>query len=85
MLKEKLQEEKTKPVWKDRMGAVGVAVWQNQGENGTFYNVTFGRLYKKEDQWHESESFGREDLSLVAKLASRAQDWIYDNSKDKKE
>ena len=78
-------EETTKPVWKDRLGAVGVAVWANKGKEGTFYNATFGRLYKDaSDRWQESDSFGKDDLALVAKLASRAQDWIYAQTQESK-
>ena len=44
---------------------------------GPRYNVTVSRLYKGDDhQWGTSESFGRDDLLLLAKVADLAHTWI---------
>ena len=52
-------------------------VWANDTESGTRYNVTVSRLYKdQEQQWCTSESFGRDDLLLLAKVADLAHSWI---------
>ena len=47
------------------------------------HNVTFSRLYKPEgEQWHNSTSFGRDDLLLLAKLADRVHSWIYEHTQE---
>jgi hypothetical protein len=43
--------------------------------------VTFSRLYKVGNQWKRSDSFGRDDLPLLAKVADRARTWIYEHGK----
>jgi hypothetical protein len=61
-----------------RIGAVKAAIWRNEVEKGPRYNVTFQRLYKDGDQWKSSESFGRDDLLLLAKVADQAHTHILD-------
>ena len=62
------------------MGAIKAAIWRNETANGARYNVTFSRLYKEreEEQWKSTDSFGRDDLLLVAKVADAAHTWIMD-------
>jgi hypothetical protein len=69
-----------KPVKEFRMGPVKVLVWANETTNGVRHNVTVSRLYKDEDEWKETQSFGRDDLMLLAKLADQAHTWIYEQS-----
>ena len=69
-----------KPVHEIRMGAVKAAVWENQTEAGIRHNVSIQRLYKDGDDWKTTESFGRDDLPLVAKVADQAHTWIFANS-----
>ena len=66
-----------KPCHEVRMGRIKAAIWEDEGQNGTRYNVTLGRLYKDGDQWKDSTSFGRDDLLVVAKVAEAACSWIY--------
>lgn len=68
---------KSKPVHEVRLGRIKAAIWANEGENGTRYNVTFSRIYKDGDTWKDSTSFGRDDLPLVAKVADLAHTWIF--------
>ena len=70
-----------KPVHEIRLGAVKAAIWANNSQSGTWHSVSFGRLYKEGDEWKTSESFGREDLPLVEKVADSAHRWIYANGK----
>jgi hypothetical protein len=71
-----------KPVHEIRLGAVKAAVWANNSASGTWHSVSFGRLYKADDgAWKTSDSFGRDDLPLVEKVADLAHRWIYTNSK----
>lgn len=67
---------KSKPAHQIRLGAIKAAVWKNNTEVGVRYNVTFTRLYKQGEQWASTESFGRDDLLLLAKVADQTHSWI---------
>jgi peroxiredoxin Q/BCP len=69
-----------KPVYEARLGRVKAAVWANHGESGVWYSVVFSRIYKEGDAWKRSESFSRDDLPLVGKLADRVHTWIYEQT-----
>ena len=56
-----------KPIHEIRIGAIKAAIWENGAVNGTRYNVTLSRLYKDGDNWKRTESFGRDDLLVLAK------------------
>ena len=49
------------------MGRINAAIWGNTGSNGAFHTVTVTRSYKDGDVWKQSDSFGRDDLPLVAR------------------
>lgn len=68
----------SKPAQELRFGRIKAAIWQNESENGSRFNVTFTRLYRDGEGWKNSESFGRDDLPLLAKLADQAHSWIYE-------
>lgn len=73
----------TKPVGEVRIGAIKAAIWKNvvdMGNNGRpMYSVTFQRLYRDADNaWKSAESFGRDDLLVLAKVAERAFDRIHE-------
>jgi hypothetical protein len=68
---------KTKPIHEIRLGRIRAAIWANESENGTRYNVTVSRLYKDDDGWKDSSSFGRDDLPLLMKVADLAHLWIF--------
>ncbi len=70
-------KNKPKPIHEVRLGCIKAAVWKNETEAGVRYNVTFSRLYKDGDQWGSTESFGRDDLLLLAKVADQAHSWIH--------
>ena len=61
-----------KPVDEIRIGRVKATVWKNGTEDQPRYNVTFSRLYKIDDQWMSTHSFGRNDLLVLAKVADLA-------------
>jgi hypothetical protein len=73
------RERPNRPVRVIRIGRIRAAIWVNQTDNGPVYNTTFERLYKPdgEDQWKSSESFGTNDLLLLAKVADMAHTWIH--------
>ena len=70
--------EKTKPVAQVRLGTICASIWRNDTENGSFYNVSFQKLYKDDDGWKYSESFHRDDLLVVAKVADLAHSRIHE-------
>lgn len=71
---------KQQPVHEIRVGSIKATIWQNDTPNGTRHNVQIGRLYKDEDEWKQTTSFGREDLLLVAKVCDLAHTWAYENA-----
>ena len=82
------EKSKVKPVHEIKLGRLVAAIWRNEidSENGGTvirHNVTFSRLYKPEgEQWHNSASFGRDDLLLLGKLADQVHSWIYDQTQE---
>jgi hypothetical protein len=67
------------PVKTLRLGRIKAAIWENETDKQKFYNVTFARAYVDEAKnWHDSDSFGRDDLLLVAKLADQAHTFIFE-------
>ena len=72
--------EKQTPVHDVRIGSIKAAIWENPSENGVRHNVTFERLYKSDDEWKQTQSFGRDDLLVLAKVADQAHTWIVQNS-----
>ena len=70
-----------KPVHEIRLGRIRAAIWENQTDNGSRYNVTISRLYKDGDQWKDSTSYGRDDLLLLAKVADKVHTWIFEQRK----
>lgn len=74
--------EKTRPIHEIRLGRIKAAVWENETDTGKRHNVTFQRIYKDGDEWKQSESFGRDDLPLLMKVADMAHTWIYEQAQD---
>jgi len=79
-----MQTQKQKPIHEVRLGLIKAAVWKNETESGVHYNVTFSRIYKPkdEDNWKSTDSFGRDDLLLVGKVADQTHTWICSQSQD---
>lgn len=66
------------PVETLRLGRIKATIWENEADNRKFYNVTFARTYVDQDKkYHDADSFGRDDLPLVAKLADQAHTVIF--------
>jgi hypothetical protein len=75
-----MAKAKQQPVHEIRLGAIKAAIWENQTTAGTRHNVTVCRVYKDGDEWKQTESFGRDDLPLLAKVLDRAHSWIFDEA-----
>jgi len=60
-----------------RIGRIKATIWENGAEQRTFYNVTFSRTYMDEQKkFHDSDSFGRDDLLVLGKLADQAHTFV---------
>ena len=67
-----------KPISEVRIGRVKATIWPNGTEGRTRHNVTFSRLYKNGEEWKSTQSFGRNDLLLLAKVADLAHSRIFE-------
>ena len=67
-----------KPVAEVRIGRVKAAIWSNEAEGRMRHNGTFSRLYKDGDEWKRTQSFGRNDLLVLAKVADQAHSRIFE-------
>ena len=76
---------KDKPAHEVRLGAIKAAIWKNDTQNGVRYNATFSRLYRDEDEWKSTDSFGRDDLLVLAKVADQAHSWIHEQVREEPE
>lgn len=74
--------EKNRPVHEIRLGRIKAAIWENETPSGSRHNVTVSRLYKDEEGWKDSTSFGRDDLPLVVKVADQAHSWIFSHASE---
>jgi len=85
MKRETSNKTNQQPVHKIRHGAVSASIWQQEGDKGPLFNVTFQRSYKDgEDTWKNSNNFGRRDLLVVSLIAARAFEWISGQSRQRK-
>ena len=80
-----MTKTKEKPVNEVRFGAIKAAIWKNDTTGGVRYNVTFSRLYKDkdDDQWKSTDSFGRDDLLVLGKVADAAHTWIHQQAQER--
>ena len=75
---------KPKPAHEVRLGSVKAAIWKNDTDNGVRYNTTFSRLYKDGEEWKNTDSFGRDDLLVLAKVSDHAHSWIHEQNLEEK-
>lgn len=73
----KRSADKARPVHEVRLGRIKAAIWENETQTGVRHNVTLQRIYRDGEQWKTSDSFGRDDLPLVAKVVDLAHSWIF--------
>lgn len=65
------------PVAKLGIAPITSSIWANTSKEGeVWYTVTFQRYYRKDDGWKYTDSFSRDDLLTLAKLANQAHDAI---------
>ena len=81
------KSEKDRPVHEYRLGRVVGTVWYNENESGRgWHNVQIVRIYRDEQEhWQKSQSFGRDDLPLVMKVANELHTWIHQTWQEKED
>jgi hypothetical protein len=62
------------PVARISSGLLSVSIWEQDGSNGVFYNVTAQRAFKRDEKsdWEHSDSFSRDDAPVIASLLFQA-------------
>ena len=63
---------KNTPAKELRVGSSKAAVWENEPDGRSFFSITVARLYRTNDGWRSTASFGLNDLPHLALLADRA-------------
>ncbi len=74
-----------RPAHEVRFGFIKAAIWKNPTDKGVRFNVTFSRSYKDGDEWKSTDSFGRDDLLVLAKAANEAHSWIFAQPREEQE
>ena len=65
------------PIDTIRDGSVKASIWRNEGQNGPFYSVTYGRTYTGEnDKPKDAHDFSGGDILKQQRLAGKAYDRI---------
>lgn len=69
--------EKRKPIHTLRIGPVKAAIWENETKSGGIrYSTSISRIYRVGDKWRDTNSFGRDELPLLAKLLNDVDAWL---------
>jgi hypothetical protein len=84
---EAAQFAKKRPVDEVKHGNVKIAIWPNEGANGTFYTASSPTIRYKDDkgEYKDGSSFGRHDLLDLAEAAREAAMKIRDRQRTKAE
>ena len=69
-----MSDTHNKPAGRVYAHPIQAAIWRNEGrEKEAFYSTTFERRYRDKDgNWKSTNSFGADDLLLLAKVADLA-------------
>ncbi len=86
-MEDTMPKHNDRPIHEVRVGAIKAAIWKNDTAGGVRYNVTFSRIYKDkaDDQWKSTDSFGRDDLLVLGKVADLSHTWIFQQGQEKEE
>ena len=68
----------SRPAAELRIGAVKATVRENETSGITRHNITFSRLYKEGAHWKTIQTFRRNDLLVLAKVADQAHSLIFE-------
>ena len=86
-MEDTMPKQNDRPAHEVRIGAIKAAVWKNDTANGVRYNATVSRIYKdrEDNQWKSTESFGKDDLLVLAKVADLTHTWIVQQGQEREE
>jgi hypothetical protein len=80
MAKNQKKHNNNGPVHTLRCGVLSVSIWRQDGSNGTFYRCNAQRAYSEgegqDKEWKHTDSFGRDDVLIIAELFRSAWQWI---------
>ncbi len=66
-----------RPSWEKRLGQIRVAIWENQHNGSSWFNVSLGRRVKEGEEWKEYSTYnGIADLAIVKQAVEMAISWI---------
>ena len=71
-----------KPIHEIRSGNVRACIWENVGMRGTFYSITFQRLYRDGDAWKSSPAFSARDTIRLMAAANGCNTWIHSRKRE---
>ena len=72
---------KSRPVHEIRIGRIVAVIWANNTSLGMRHRVTLSKVYKDDSNaWQRTDSFWRDDMPTVEKVADLAFRWIHDNA-----
>ena len=75
------KQKNKKPIRIKAGRGVVAKLWKNSNKNGEWYNVTITRVYTDDEgEFHDSDSFSRDDLLQVAYAAQKAFDHIINDT-----
>ena len=73
---------KTQPAHQIRSRSIKAALWKNETDKGTFYNITLERLYKDGEVWKSASSFGIGDTGDIEAVLKQAREWVANQSQE---
>lgn len=75
------KQKNNKPLVIKAARGVRAKLWRNSSNNGAWFNVTISRVYKDEEgEFHDSDSFSRDDLLQVTYVAQKAFEYIVNHT-----
>jgi hypothetical protein len=71
---EETMTDKKKPTFSIRVGKIKATAWKNTAGDSVFMSYKLTRSYKDKDgNWTDSDSYGIEDMPVVASLVAEIQ------------
>ncbi|MBB4123961.1 hypothetical protein [Martelella radicis] len=78
------EDNTRKPVRTLRDGQVKAAIWENDGEKGSFDSVTFARSYRDQDgNYADTNRFSGTDLLKLSRLAEQSYDAVQERQNER--
>ena len=75
------KQKSKKPIRFKAGRGVVAKLWKNSNKKGEWFNVTITRVYTDDEgEFHDSDSFSRDDLLQVAYAAQKAFDHIINDN-----